>query len=259
MRKNLFFFDFDDTLYSHALKSVPESAREALRELQARGHETVIATGRGPESMEFIRRELALPCETIIFLNGQVIFRNETKIFERFISLPSLNRIMEMAKKHRFAYGGYCAYGEIVDHVNERVAAVWRDFACPLPAVRERFEESYSLYQGHLYVTKEEAEGMREHLADYLMNWSHEYLANLISREAGKSRGIRWILEQTGIPKERSFAFGDGFNDVDMLLSAGHGIAMGNASEELKRAAEFVTYAAHEDGIRHALARYRFI
>ncbi|MCZ8511586.1 Cof-type HAD-IIB family hydrolase [Paenibacillus filicis] len=259
MQKYAFFFDFDGTLYSHSTKSVPQSAQEALCKLQADGHTIIIATGRGPNSMELIQRELACSCDTMILLNGQLVFHKGRKIFEQFVPQSTLREFLGKAREYGFAYGGYCVNGEVVDHMNKRVAAVWNDFHNPIPAVLERFEEKYPLYQGHLYITREESDVLNEYLNDYVMNWSHEYLVNLISKEAGKSRGIRWLLERYGIPKEHSFAFGDGYNDKDMLQFVAHGIAMGNALDDLKQVAEHVTDSVDEDGIANALSLYNVI
>ncbi|MCI3923522.1 Cof-type HAD-IIB family hydrolase [Paenibacillus sp. TRM 82003] len=259
MPQQAFFFDFDGTLYSHDAKRVSESARDALLGLRSRGHLVAVATGRGPESLPFIQRELAVPCDAMIFLNGQVVYWNEKKLVERFITLPSIRGLIAEAKDRGLAYGGYYRDGEIVNRLNERVVQVWNDFRCPQPVVMEHFEDVYPLYQGHLYVSREEAEEMKELLADYVMNWPHRWMANLISREAGKSQGIRRIMSEAGIPLERSFAFGDGFNDVDMLQTAGHGIVMGNATEELKRSAEHVTGTVDEDGVYQALRFYNLI
>jgi hydroxymethylpyrimidine pyrophosphatase-like HAD family hydrolase len=82
---------------------------------------------------------------------------------------------------------------------------------------------------------------------------------NLISKETGKSKGIEWLMERFGVELENTYAFGDGFNDVDMLTNVGHGIAMGNASPELQRVAEYVTDPPEEDGILRALEHYRIL
>ena len=251
-----FFFDFDDTLYSHRRKCVPDSARDALMRLHRCGHIMAVVTGRGPESIPFIRQALGVPCETIVLLNGQLIFRNGARIFERFIAIPSMHRIIETAKRCGFAYGGYCRDGEIVNQLNSRVQAVWKDFCFPLPVVLEGFEQKYRLYQGHLYITKEEAGCFGDCLEEYVINWSHQYLVNLIPKKGGKSLGIYWLIQDYNVSKANTFAFGDGFNDMDMLLSVGHGIAMGNAQDDLKRIAEHVTDAVDDDGILHALEYY---
>ena len=50
-------------------------------------------------------------------------------------------------------------------------------------------------------------------------------------------------------------AFGDGGNDISMLKHAGIGVAMGNASEEVKKSADFVTASVDEDGVALMLKR----
>ena len=66
-------------------------------------------------------------------------------------------------------------------------------------------------------------------------------------------------METFQIPREDTYAFGDGFNDVDLLEAAGDGIAMGNASAVLKEKAEWVTGPAEGSGIWDALHRYGFV
>ena len=61
------------------------------------------------------------------------------------------------------------------------------------------------------------------------------------------------------IAKEDTFALGDGVNDLEMLGFVGHGIAMGNASQVAKDAAEYVTNHIHEDGVLNALKHYNLI
>ena len=55
------------------------------------------------------------------------------------------------------------------------------------------------------------------------------------------------------------YVFGDGANALEMFRMVGHGIAMGNATEPAKEAAEYVTTDIHEDGIRHAMEHYGLI
>lgn len=259
MEKKMVIFDFDDTLYSHAVQRIPQSAEEAVRQLHDAGHLLVIATGRGPESIEFIRRQLPVPFDTMILLNGQLVYHKGEKVAESFVQLPSMTRIIEKARVSGIAYGGYSTQGEVVDHMNQRVAAVWEDFGAPLPTVMKSFEQQYPLYQGHLYMTRDEAERLGNDLDDYVLNWSHEYMLNLIVKAAGKSQGIRTVMERFGISREHTYAFGDGFNDEDMLEYVAHGVAMGNATERLKQVADLVTGTADQDGIAQALAYYKLI
>ena len=61
------------------------------------------------------------------------------------------------------------------------------------------------------------------------------------------------VLEMLGIPRERSVAFGDGDNDMNMLRSAGTGVAVSNACEELIKAADLVTLPNYEGGVGSAI------
>ena len=60
-------------------------------------------------------------------------------------------------------------------------------------------------------------------------------------------------MEHFNLSVEESIAFGDGGNDVDMLLAAGIGVAMGNASDKVKAAADEVCGSVEEDGVYHYL------
>ena len=54
-------------------------------------------------------------------------------------------------------------------------------------------------------------------------------------------------------------AFGDGGNDISMLRHAGIGVAMGNANDNVKAVADYVTTSVDEDGIAHALEQFKII
>jgi Cof subfamily protein (haloacid dehalogenase superfamily) len=70
-----------------------------------------------------------------------------------------------------------------------------------------------------------------------------------------KAHSMELALERLGIDRSEVAAFGDAENDTSMIAFAGHGVAMGNAVEATKAAAEFVTADNDHDGIADALAR----
>ena len=61
--------------------------------------------------------------------------------------------------------------------------------------------------------------------------------------------GIEIMTKHLGLCLSDAVAFGDGGNDVPMLMKAGIGVAMGNASEEVKAKADYVTADVSDDGI----------
>ncbi|MCF0106918.1 MAG: HAD hydrolase family protein, partial [Holdemanella sp.] len=82
---------------------------------------------------------------------------------------------------------------------------------------------------------------------------------DLISNTGGKDVGIQKILDYYGFTKNDAMAFGDGGNDKTMLEYVGLGIAMGNAVEDVKEIADYITDSVSEDGIYTALVHYGFI
>ena len=73
--------------------------------------------------------------------------------------------------------------------------------------------------------------------------------ADIIPADGGKGTAVREILRYYGLTEEEAAAFGDGNNDIEMLRAVGTGIAMGNASEDLKAAADEVCGTAADDGV----------
>ena len=81
----------------------------------------------------------------------------------------------------------------------------------------------------------------------------------LYSKKNTKATGILTALKHLGIPVEQSYAFGDGKNDIEMLSTVGCGIAMGNASDEVKSYAHQVTESVLEDGVATGIEKYILI
>ena len=75
----------------------------------------------------------------------------------------------------------------------------------------------------------------------------------MTARGNTKQKGLDEIIRHFGIRLEDTIAFGDGGNDIPILRHAGIGVAMGNASDRVKEAADYVTTSVDDDGIANAL------
>ena len=82
------------------------------------------------------------------------------------------------------------------------------------------------------------------------------FYLEVIPRSINKGQGIRDVCKVLGFGTEEVIAFGDAENDIPMLLAAGTGVAMGNAAQKVKAAADFVTLSNNDDGIAAALEKY---
>ena len=103
MTQKIIFFDIDGTLYDHD-KKLPASTKKALLQLQEKGHEVAIATGRAPFMFEDLLEELGI--ETFVSYNGQyVVFKGEP-IYRNALDSEALLRLATLAeeRKHPIVY-----------------------------------------------------------------------------------------------------------------------------------------------------------
>ena len=82
------------------------------------------------------------------------------------------------------------------------------------------------------------------------------YFCDIIPKGSDKSVGIDCMLERHGLLLCQTMAFGDGGNDMGMLRHANIGIAMGNAEEQVKSIADYVTTAVDDHGVVTALRHF---
>lgn len=251
------FFDVDGTLLSHRTKSVPNSARDAIAKLQAQGIKCVVATGRQ------IGQFRKLPVGDISFdgyitLNGQLTLDAqqkrlygtpiEGKAKEYCIKLFEENRMPALLVEEDRVY---------LNFVNQRVLDVQEIISTPVPALGQYTGKE--IYQVCVYLNEEEIHQLGEIAEECaLARWGFGGV-DIIAKGGGKVEGIRKFLEREGIAVEQTIAFGDADNDREMLQFAGIGVAMGNADEKVKAAADYITADVDDDGIAKALRHFGLI
>ena len=253
MRK-IIFFDFDNTLYCHKTKQVPPSALRALGSLRKEGHFLALATGRGMESLTMINTKTDFVFDAYILLNGQVVIEQGSVVFERYIDLQDSSALFLQADSLGVAYGGYTEIGQAVNTRNDQVDAVWHDFGATVPPVIPEFRSIKRKYLLQLYISENQEGDFAHHVSGYVTNRTHRYMISMIPQEAGKSIGISYILRKHKFTQGQAIAFGDGYNDVDMLQSVGCGVAMEDGDPKLLAIADRISPAAEHDGIERTLS-----
>ena len=73
-----------------------------------------------------------------------------------------------------------------------------------------------------------------------------------------KGAGLLRLGEMLGILQEEIMVCGDGSNDLEMIRMAGVGVAMANAADEVKKAADYITESNEEDGVAKAIEKIVF-
>lgn len=257
------FFDIDGTLWDENM-IVPESTKVAIKKLQENGHKAFVCTGRAmgnvndPQFEEIGFDGFIAACGNHVEMDGKVLY-------ERNMSYEDVKMIYDESRQHQlpiiyegskyqwmdregFEGDSYIAY--IVEKLKD--AAKFLD-DCDLKEI-EANKFSALVNENTNYSAVEEA------LADRFDFMDHgDGIIEAVPKGTSKATGIAWLCEHLDISKEDTYALGDSINDLEMLSFAGHSIAMGNASQVAKDAAEYVTSHIHEDGVFHALKHYNLI
>lgn len=254
------FFDIDGTLLDRKEQIEPRTA-EAIRLLQENGHQVYINSGR---TKVFIRHPGLLKmgfdgflcgCGTNIWIHGKEILYHTIdlcdvrEMTERFYQ-SGMMVILEGRDKLYVDKDVICRdpYGE----------KMYQSLASDMEPLRDNPDASGSKFTcviaGCDYQTVADAYADR---FDFLIH--DAYAMEVVPRGFSKARAMEKVCELTKVPREDTFAFGDGSNDVEMLQYAGIGISMGNGSTEAKENADYITADIHSDGIFKALKHFDLI
>ena len=90
----------------------------------------------------------------------------------------------------------------------------------------------------------------------YTVVQSTPYFLEFLHPQSNKGSGVAALAEHLALPAESIICVGDAGNDAHMLSFAGLGVAMGNATDEIKAMADFVTLSNEEDGVAHVIERF---
>lgn len=257
--KPIIFLDVDGTLISFSTHKVPASAISALKEAHDKGVRIVIATGRPITDLKEISE---VPYDAVIALNGSDIsLRDGKRILAHPIPPEEFNKSMELADRYGFIIGIENDKGVLVNR-HGKVLEEWAELvAHRVPPVVELYQE-YSednCCQLCFFCDEETQDKVMKELP--LLNASrwNPMFADINVKGIDKSTGIEEICHYYGCDISDTIAFGDGGNDIAMIRRAAIGIAMGNAGNEVKSVADFMTDSVDNDGIKNALLSMKII
>ncbi|MCM3149585.1 Cof-type HAD-IIB family hydrolase [Bacillus sp. FSL W8-1143] len=257
MNKKVIFFDIDGTLYDHD-KKIPESTKRSVRLLKEKGHHLFIASGRSPFLIKPILEELGL--DSFIAYNGQYVMYEGEVIYGNPLKLELMEQIYETADHHDHPLvfmGEKAMKASVPNHpfIHEGIGTLKTEH----PEHDLSYFKENEIFQMLLFCKAEEEvqyEAFREEID--LVRW-HELSTDVLPKGGSKAEGIKRVIERLPYEQKDTVAFGDGLNDREMISFAGTGVAMGNAVNELKDLADFVTKPVDEDGIFHAVTHLGLI
>ena len=255
--------DLDGTLLN-SQGEVSERTSQAISTLKRSGVRVVICTGRPPRHVETLARELELSncvityngAAIINFDSGEISYRHQ---LERSLALNVIKRVTvkhpETMTGLETHYGWFLdqklydlrlpllqahnlappdGYGDIERFVRDRVIKIF--FRHPnLPSSKM----VHALGDLPIYAT-----------------WSSSKLLEVMAKPVNKQEALAYLCTQLDIKPAEVATFGDQNNDKEMLAWAGCGVAVANASDEAKAAAQKITGTNDEDGVAEVLEQW---
>lgn len=258
------FFDIDGTLTSFTTHTVPQSTVDALNGLKAKGVKLFICSGRPPSQMDVVLDTIPVEFDGIVGLNGQYCLGTDGFKAKQPLDTDDIETLTSWLDEHEDIAANYSEEDfSYFYRTSEIMREGWNRLGKSAPQVyiedpHERTPK-HETFQISVYVTKD----VEEQIVVLCRNirgvrWSPDFV-DFIPGDGGKNRGMERFLEHFGWDASQSIAFGDGGNDEDMLRYAGLGVAMGNAVDETKAVADYVTGDADHDGILSALKHFEIL
>lgn len=264
-RIQLLASDLDGTLLDHQAQASP-GVRAAIAELQARGVRVIAATGRMARSTRPIVKDLGLDAPMICYQGAYVEGEGEVwrhRQLPRALSEELLGELEALGPLQINLYAGDQLYLRRVSPEAEAYMRLAQVSSVQVGRWEEAFEAAASA--GAQGATKVVAIGeparIQALLPEAQARWAGRLHATsslphyLEFTEPGGNKGLALaeVAQRLGIPLEATCALGDGLNDLELLNTAGLGIAMGQGPEALHRVAQRVAPPFAEDGAAVAI------
>jgi Cof subfamily protein (haloacid dehalogenase superfamily) len=253
--------DIDDTILAED-GSLPEANHRALEDLHRKGITIVFSSGRATESMQRVVSHIVdlADDEFLISYNGAQVVRAQsgTPVFEWPLPADVIDEIIDYCRDHKLHLQGYLGGNVYTRGDGTNADRYGADYAkstgMPLVLTAD-LSESVGDRTPKLLAIHDPAT-IEEHLKTltglsggrYRVTRSKPHYIEFVHPDASKGAALTRLATELGIPIEETVAVGDSYNDIEMIEAAGLGIAVANAVDAVKAAADVVLDRTADDG-----------
>ncbi len=254
------FFDIDGTLIdaSRGILQISSRVKDALHRLQESGCGIFIATGR---PYAFLPQEIkSFGFDGFILMNGALVMHDDIAIFNKPIPRSIVKDTRELCDANDIEYVLEGKYHSYLSKDFKAMEGFYESYDIPSKIFTRDFEPT-DVYKMEFYSENERAPKIYKKLLKDkrmtgLFDTAHERNFEYYSASETKGTGVLHMMEHLDMPRSKSFGFGDGVNDVDMMGAVGIALAMGNGHQNLKDVSSHVIPSVSDDGVAVGIERY---
>ncbi len=245
MNIKMIVLDLDRTLL-RSDKTISDYTIRVLKECKRIGIKIVIASARPRRAVKIFSQQIG--CEDIICLNGAMVTINEkiidVKKIDKKIAHDVILKIMEKfpasklsAEINDYIYANF-DLKEIFTNIENVIITDFNDIQNDVDKIifsvenENEINEIVSLLPNGLYTSI-----------------ANGYLLQIMSNESTKLNGVKTLAEYYNLSLNEIAAFGDDYDDIEMIKHCGYGVAVANAIEDVITASSFITESSDEDGV----------
>ena len=238
-----------------------DSVKACIRKLCNSGIKVVLVTGRMNAAAALIAKDLDLDTPIISYQGGLVVENGKT-LYEKCITVDQAERIINWAKEEKIhinLYNNDILYAESESYEVKRYcnnlhteffiknfSDIQKEKIHKILAIDYRNPDRISRYE----------KIMQERFSDLYIVKSTPYFLEFSNKEASKYHAVKFLQDYWKLKDEEILTIGDQNNDIALLKAGGIKVAMGNATDELKQIADYVTDTVYNDGFISAMERF---
>ena len=266
MSYEILVLDIDGTL-TNSQKNITERTKEALFSIQERGKKVVLASGRPTPGIMHIAEQIRLKeyGGYILAYNGAKVLNCQTGevIYQKTLPPESIQYIYDASKEFKTGLLSYDTEGIITPEEPDEFIQIEAKINKLSMKKVDNFVEYINYPVNKCLMTAEgtyladvEAE-MKKRFGDRLNIYrSESFFLEIMPQSIDKAYSLGKLLEHLGMRKEQMICCGDGYNDLSMIQYAGLGVAMENANDQVKAAADYITLSNDKDGVAHVIQKF---
>lgn len=258
--------DMDGTLLNGE-KKVTDRVKKALNEAREKGVKVVLATGRPIAGVRRYLEELDLYKENeyVLTYNGSLVQETLSgrAICDIGLKGKDLEYFYELSKKLKVNIHAFSTErGLITPKISKYTEVEANINGIPINVVDFNEIKPEEDIVKIMFIDEPEIldraiKGIPEKdFSNYGIIKSAPYFLEIINKDSNKGIGLSHLAKEIGVKREEVIAVGDAGNDLAMVEYAGLGVAMGNASEEVKNIANYITASNEEDGVAEVIEKF---